>query len=161
MYIYDNTHTVTSAHEDLLRACVQCAVVCVRSNQSTRRIHQSGKCTLYLYNNKYMRTCACLNTNSDRIPIQLIKMHVNGDGGGDFNDNDDNDGFCGYTRYFRHHRRRLFSAEETRLRACTFTTCRITRILCTYLCQSIVNCTFYVNVENTDWSSMYSLRRVK
>jgi len=45
-----------------------------------------------------MRTCACLNTNSDRIPIiQLIKMHVNDDGDmdGDLNDDDD-DGFCGY-----------------------------------------------------------------
>lgn len=74
-----------------------------------------------------MRTCACLNTNSDRIPIQLIKMHVNGDG--DFDD----DGFCGYEIFPSSYRRRLFSTEETRLRARTFKTLIITRILCFYV----------------------------
>lgn len=91
---YDNIPTQSRAHDRFfLRAYVLCPRVCVRSNQSTRRIHQSGKCTRYLYNNKYMRTCACLNTNSDRIPIRLIKMHVNGE---DDDDDDYDDGFCGH-----------------------------------------------------------------
>lgn len=134
--------TQSRAHENIFffRAYVYVVLarVCTVQSINASNPPESGKCTLYLYNNKYMRTCACLNTNSDRIPIQLIKMHVNGDI--DFDD----DGFCDYARYFRHHRRRLFSTEETSLRSCAHTHSKRTiRILC----DSIVNCTFYVNDE--------------
>jgi len=116
--VCDNTHTVTRTREHFFfRAHVYVvrARVCTVQSINASNPPESGKCTLYLYNNKYMRTCARLNTNSDRIPIQLIKMHVNGDS--DFDD----DGFCDYARYFRHHGRRLFSTDETSLRACAHT----------------------------------------
>jgi len=116
--------TQSRAHMKIFYVLV--SYVCTVQSINARRIHQSGKCTLYLYNNKYMRTCACLNTNSDRIPIQLIKMHVNGDG-------DFDDGFCGYEIFPSSYRRRLFSTEGTRLRARTFKTRIITRILCIYV----------------------------
>lgn len=87
--------TQSRAHENIFfRAYIYVvrARVCTVQSINASNPPESGKCTLYLYNNKYMRTCACLNTNSDRIPIQLIKMHVNGDS------NFDDDGFCDYTR---------------------------------------------------------------